>query len=369
MKRLSKVFYRAGMGLFAITILWGCASVERKSYSALIKRARMTAVPEYMTSLLGYASLAPSSHNAQPWKVRVLSDLEFIIQADNSRRLSQVDPDGRELMLSIGAFWENLEQAAAAMGLQIQSEILATTASDTDIIKIRLSRGELGDAKVLRLMEIRATDRKALRKKELDLEELKKVIPGHFNYFPRKSKEGEWLADSLLEANKKQAFDDAKQKELAEWLRFSRSQAAKQGDGLTAEGLGVAGWQRFFWYSFMKKKSALSRSFRNRELANVRKQVDNCAGFIVITSDDNSVAALLNAGREFERLSLACVAVKISLQPMSQLTEESPWKERIGSELGLTQPVQFVLRAGYAVEYPKPAIRREVKDFVYEAER
>jgi nitroreductase len=73
-------------------------------------------IPEHIAQILRYASLAPSSHNTQPWRVKIISDSEFIIQSDSTRWLPKVDPDNRELLLSIGAFWENLDQAALAFG-------------------------------------------------------------------------------------------------------------------------------------------------------------------------------------------------------------------------------------------------------------
>ena len=62
--------------------------------------------------ILHYASLAPSGHNSQPWCVRLIDDRKMIIGADPERRLPAVDPNNREVMLSLGAFVENLSLAA-----------------------------------------------------------------------------------------------------------------------------------------------------------------------------------------------------------------------------------------------------------------
>jgi hypothetical protein len=97
---------------------------------------------------------------------------------------------------------------------------------------------------------------------------------------------------------------------------------------------------------------------------NTKNQVNNCAGFVIITSDDVSVLSLLHSGREFERLLLKCTEHKIAVHPMSQLIEELPWKEQIGELLGLEKPVQFVLRVGYSKFQPKPSIRRPIEEFI-----
>ncbi|HEX2205501.1 MAG TPA: hypothetical protein VHG91_19475 [Longimicrobium sp.] len=52
--------------------------------------------------LLGWAVLAPSGHNTQPWRFRVAGDTLFV-HADRARRLAVVDPLDRELVMSCGA--------------------------------------------------------------------------------------------------------------------------------------------------------------------------------------------------------------------------------------------------------------------------
>ena len=324
-------------------------------------------VAEYIIQILNYASLAPNSHNSQPWKIKVVSDSEFIVQSDPERWLSKVDPENRELLLSIGAFWENLEQAALALGFKPHTEILANSPKDIEILKIKLVKRIPQRNDRLKLIMERTTDRKPYEKKELQLshlKELEKLLPDHFVYFSRKSKEGEWIANNLVEANKKQAFDDDKQKELAEWLRFSRSEVAEKRDGLTPEMLGMTGMVKFFWYTFMNRKNAFSRSFRNKGIENARNQVNNCSGFIVITSDDLSVHSMLEAGRNFEKLALKCTELGVAIQPMSQLMEESLWKEELESLLGLSKPVQLVLRVGYSKKRPERSVRRPVEEII-----
>ncbi|NOY09257.1 MAG: hypothetical protein GXP33_10505 [Spirochaetes bacterium] len=350
-----------------IISLSGCGNLEPKNISMEVKEAKMTGIPEDIARIMGYASLASSSHNTQPWRVKIISNSEFIVQSDPARWLQKVDPENRELLLSIGSFWENLDQAARASGYEAKTEILAANPKDTDILKVKLIKAEPvnynPDAMTGATAVRKPYDKKDLLSSQLD--ELKALLPSnHFVYFPKNSKEGEWIAKSLIDANRKQAFNDEKQKELSEWLRFSRFKVKKKGDGLTPEMLGLSGIAKFFWYTFMNKKSALSGSFRNKGIENVKNQVEGCAGFIIITSDDLSVSSLLRAGREFQRLTLKGTELKIGIHPMSQLMEESPWKEQIKGYLGLSEPVQFVLRAGYAKKWPKQGIRRDIKSFI-----
>lgn len=65
--------------------------------------------------LLGYAILAPSTHNTQPWRFRVSKDtVTFFLNYE--RVLPVSDPRGREALVSMGAALENFLVALAAFG-------------------------------------------------------------------------------------------------------------------------------------------------------------------------------------------------------------------------------------------------------------
>ena len=61
------------------------------------------------------AGRAPSVHNTQPWRWRVLPD-RMELHADRSRQLGVSDPDGRLLMISCGAALHHARVALAAEG-------------------------------------------------------------------------------------------------------------------------------------------------------------------------------------------------------------------------------------------------------------
>lgn len=68
--------------------------------------------------LIGYATRAPSAHNAQPWRFVIDGDTRVRVFADRSRRLPVGDSNGRELIVSCGAALENLIVAARAFGFE-----------------------------------------------------------------------------------------------------------------------------------------------------------------------------------------------------------------------------------------------------------
>ena len=92
-----------------------------------------------LEKLLYYGTLAPSSHNAQMWKVRILSDNEFLIILDKERNLNYVDPDSRESLISIGSFLANIIRGSEILGLNLQYNIYNETAPDNSVVYVSFS--------------------------------------------------------------------------------------------------------------------------------------------------------------------------------------------------------------------------------------
>ncbi|HEY0867927.1 MAG TPA: nitroreductase family protein, partial [Fimbriimonas sp.] len=65
---------------------------------------------EKLRSLLRYAVYAPSTHNTQPWIFK-LSEDAVEVYADRGRALTHLDPDRREMTMSIGAAIDHLRLA------------------------------------------------------------------------------------------------------------------------------------------------------------------------------------------------------------------------------------------------------------------
>lgn len=68
------------------------------------------------------ATAAPSIHNTQPWLFRLCDDTIDVL-VDRSRQLTTLDPDGREMILSVGAAAFNLRVAARARGRETRIQL------------------------------------------------------------------------------------------------------------------------------------------------------------------------------------------------------------------------------------------------------
>ncbi|MEA5480414.1 hypothetical protein VB774_22500 [Pseudanabaena galeata UHCC 0370] len=318
--------------------------------------------------ILFLASLAPSGHNAQPWFVQYLEPYNWIIGNDKSKWLPAVDPTQRETILSIGAFIQNLEYAASSFGYICNWDLLAKSNQDEQVVTVKLNKIEPKNPFDISKIKERRTVRSNFLNDELkteDLQYLTNLEPEFIHYLPAVSKEGQFINEQTIVANRLQTYRDPAQQELADWIRFSTKDAEKYRDGLTTASMEIEGFSGWIVRNFYNKNSVMKKDFRDVGLDKVKQQVSESAGWILITSKDNSVATLLETGRRMERLLLKIREKNIAIHPMTQILEESSTRQMLNQAIGISENIQFILRVGYLKDYPQPvSLRRPVDWFI-----
>jgi Nitroreductase family len=318
--------------------------------------------------ILFLASLAPSGHNTQPWFVQYLERYHWIIGNDKSKWLPAVDPTQRETMLSIGAFIQNLDYAAGSFGYACHWHLLAATNQDERVMSVKLmeeaSKNAFDTAKIKNRRTVRSDFSNDVLKKE-DVEYLVNADPEFIHYLPATSKESQFINEQTIVANRLQAYRDPAQQELANWMRFSSQDADNYRDGLTTASMEIEGISGWVVRNFYGKDNVLKKDFRETGIDKIKKQVSASAGWILITSKDDSVATLLETGRRMQQLFLKVRERNIAIHPMTQILEEASTRQRLNQSLGIGENIQFILRTGYLKSYPPPvSLRRPVNWFI-----
>ena len=360
-----------GAGVLALGVgplLSSCSGVQRSHFKP--SGFSIEEVPELDDQSIGilhYASLAPSGHNSQPWYLKKMGRFDWIIGADPSRRLPVVDPQNRELLLSIGAFVENLSLAAGVYGYEMQVKITASKPEDKEILRVFLKREKVNHYPLARIAS-RRTVRNGFKQEEIkknDIEKLAKPLEENFAYFPRSSEHGRRLAEWAIESFRDQTNRDEAQRELASWIRFSDKEAKKYRDGLTPASMEITGlsgwWVRKFW----NPKDVMKEGFRQKGIDGTAKIAREGGGWVIVTSTGEKVSDLIETGRNFEKMFLLARDLKIAIHPMTQMLEEEKWRTEISKQHGSKIIPQFVLRIGYLDKYPEPvSLRRPVSWFI-----
>lgn len=330
--------------------------------------SRKSDLNDHERTILYLASLAPSGHNTQPWVVKYVEPYHWIIINDKNRWLPAVDPTQRETILSIGAFLQNLENAANNLGYKCEFNILAKTNQDEDIVDVKLTKAngifKYDVEKIKNRRTVRSNYLNNVLKKE-DSAFLINDEKDFIHYITNTSKEHLWLNEQTIEANRIQAYRDAAQSELANWIRFSSKDAAKHLDGLTLASMEIEGVPAWYLRNFYDGKYVMKKSFREKSIDKVVEQVSQSAGWLVIISKDNSVENLLETGKRLQRLWLKVRDKNIAIHPMTQIIEEAASNKILNSSIGINEPIQFILRTGYLKNYPEPVtLRRSINQFI-----
>ncbi len=109
----------------------------------------------------------------------------------------------------------------------------------------------------------------------------------------------------------------------------------------------------------------MKEDFRETGIDKIKKEVAASAGWILMTSKDNSVATLLETGRRMQRLFLKVRDRSIAIHPMTQILEEASTRQQLNQSIGISENIQFILRTGYLKSYPPPvSLRRPVDWFI-----
>lgn len=318
--------------------------------------------------ILYLASLAPSGHNTQPWFVKYLEPYHWIVGNDKTKWLPAADPTQRETILSIGAFIQNLEYAANSFGYACQFDLLARHNQDENLVAVKLSKTGIIHHFDTQKIKQRCTVRSHYLNTPLKKEDLAYLIheePDFFHFIPNTAKEFQYLNEQTIEANKIQAYREAAQKELSEWIRFSSKDAQKHADGLTTASMEIEGFAGWVVRNFYGKANVMKKAFREKSIDSVKDQVVQSAGWLLITSKDNAVNTLLETGKRMQRLWLKVRERNIAIHPMTQILEEPATNQVLNSSMAINDNIQFILRMGYLKAYPEPvSLRRSVDRFV-----
>jgi hypothetical protein len=340
---------------------------------APLKRAHLEPEATNNTTLqkiIYYASLAGSSHNSQPWKLIVDDAHHLRLFADTTRALEVVDPNYRELYISLGAFLENLELAAKAYGYQarisIPSELNTKKAVATISLESTLSVSKQQRDSIIKILEGRCTLRGKYATKSIKNDDRHYLLKDTraAQIFTNSEEPFNYIGEQTLKSYKQQNLKDTVQQELALWVRFSNKSVRKHRDGLTTAGMGITGLPGRVVQLFFTPKTVKGKTFVDKGIEKTAEQVVHCGGWLVISSKQNTPADWIHVGRQYERIHLRCRQLGIGMHPMNQIIEEQNFKEAVETKLSGKEHVQFIARLGYVNHYPEPvSVRRSVSAF------
>ena len=316
---------------------------------------RDSAGPLQMQELVRYATLAANGHNTQPWKF-LIHEHTIEINPDYAHRLSIVDPQDRELWISLGCALENLIIAARSAGYA--PEVIYPGASD--FITVRLAADtpqttHLFDAIPRRQNTRSEYDGQPIPRDDFELVQALSLEPGVVLQFVTHAADREKVLEYVNQGNLSQYADPAFLDELVHWLRFNKKEALASLDGLYSRCTGnpeVPRWLGQLFVTSLKPQQQAD--------ADARK-LRSSSGAVVIASESDDRTAWIRTGQVYERLALQLTALNLQSALLNQPIEVAEVREQFQSAIGLghARP-QLLVRFGYADAMPH-SLRRSVE--------
>lgn len=115
--------------------------------------------------IIEHATKAPSGHNTQPWKFKILENA-IEVYPDFSQELPVVDSDHRELYISLGCAVCNMRLAALQYGYAYTTQIIEEKKQTS--IKINLEKTQTTKDTLFEQIEKRQTNRSMYTGKSID---------------------------------------------------------------------------------------------------------------------------------------------------------------------------------------------------------
>ncbi len=277
-------------------------------------------------TILGYAVMAPSGDNCQPWRV-VADGLKIKLFNDPEQDTSLYNLKQRASLIAHGAFLENIDLAAPSVGLQAQFLLFPDPDNLNHVATIQFSDGKREKSDSFNAIPLRHTNREKYRHIDIPRDQ--------FNQWQRLA-EGEnakiWVGNhdeqinflsGLLSLNDRLVFEvPGLHQFLFEQIRWSDADAEKTGDGLDIKTLGLNTIDRFS-FRFLKNWSLVSLLNRlgfGRIIQFKAKQLlKSSSAFAIITINGTGSADYLQGGRLWQRLLLRLTAEGLTAQPIAGL--------------------------------------------------
>ncbi len=302
--------------------------------------------------LLGYAILAPSSHNTQPWRFTTSAD-RIDLHADEAGWLKVADPDRREVYLSLGCALENLLVAAERFGFAHQTQYLPDPQDELLAAAVTFSEGgkrsAFRDPRLFPAITRRHTNHQMYDDAHLDDEVLQELEACCIE-------EG---VDLLLTADleTKHRIDDLVVRGDA--IQFARPAYREELGFWIGRGVFGSSW-------LMAKLGKLAVTHLNMGAKQGKKDSavlmsSPVVGVISSRTMDRSMQ--IRAGQVYQRISLLAAIHGVWCQPMSQVVEVPELQRELADLLETPDATPLhVFRMGRAEAEREHTPRRAVED-------
>lgn len=350
------------------------------SYARQFSDPRMKAVAQ--------ALLAPSSHNMQPWTVKLDSaDPDVLyLYTDATRLTPVVDPLSRQTMVSQGTFLQYLRVAAAKLGYSSTFDLfpdgtydesaLAASMRTLPVARITLAKQAATSSPDFGSLFLSDTNRSPYSTTKVSVQQVSELSAladgsGATLQFFSDAASRKTLGDFGVEGT---LIESRYAASTAESDRLFYSTEAKKNasrSGFAVEGQGTSGFMKYLLQGMITLIPSTNddATGAKRSIASTAAAVAATPDYAMISTLGNSRADQVKAGILYAHFSLRARTLGLVMQPLSQVLQEYSSMSKpyvaIHEQFATNgETIQMLVRVGTATtDYPQ-TMRRDANSLV-----
>jgi hypothetical protein len=302
--------------------------------------------------LISYAVLAPSSHNAQPWKFKIRKNKIFVYESEE-RSLPTNDVVGRQANISLGCALETI--IIAANHFSLNTKVKYTSKNNNKIVAelsfVKSTVGKKSNKEPLfQLISRRFTDRGMYTNKFPDSRYLKKValmsnkqFKIHFIKEPEQKKNA---ASLVLDAMSLAMDDSVFREELSHYIKSSNTKSKIGMPGFT---IGLP-FLPSLLAPYLIRKLNMSKLTRKKDQILLN---EGTPMFGVITSEKDDANSQVEIGRMYMKIALEAEKVGLKTHVMAAAIEVKGFYKELQKLLKTKNRPELFFRVGYPMNARK----------------
>lgn len=287
------------------------------------------------------ATLAPSVHNTQPWRLTLKADT-LSVHVDPSRQLEYTAKQVHEPYISLGAFIETFEQAAQSFG---HSVAIDNPADGSHVADIRIAGRTISNADIFEAIVHRTSNRHAYATDPIAKQTLDEIVShdltGASVFLISSKQEIEWMARLAAVATEAVMTEQTFREELSGWVR---NNLTRKYDGMPGFVQGMPTPISLVARHVIKHVDVS----RDQAKKDARLLTQSAHLVLISTPDPEDTRSLLACGRLYARICLQAKRHKYDTSAVTAPIAYGPTREEIIQRLpGANCPVAL-LRLGSA---------------------
>jgi len=345
------------------------------------KRPNPNAFSQPILKAIAIGINAPSAHNTQSWKFKVVNDNSMYLYINENILLPATDPPSRQIHMGAGCFIETLVIGASSLGYKSSVTYFpegyesSIDFGQKPVAKIELNKTSdkpdtLSDYVIDRQTNRREYEGKIITTQEFEtLKEFAGNTHSQLVFINENFKPYFEIFNKGFEIESRTFRTNEETRNL---FRFSEEERAAKGDGLSIPQMGYSGMiKNIAEKSLDNGNKEKWHSDKSIELSmkNVAKGIESSKGIVAWITETNTFEDWIKSGRDYVRFSLALTKQNLYAHPYNQAIQEYDEMKAIRAELDSllkirgNQKIQMIVRIGRSSK-PYQSYRRQLETYI-----